>query len=211
MSFEISKLNSIQMDVLKEVGNIGAGNAATALSKILQKTVDMRVPFVRLVHFDEITEYIGGPEQLVAAVFFRVEGDMSGSLFYIMKEEAANRLIKDLFGIQSSNSISEFSEMECSAINEVGNILAGSYLSSLADLTKLSLSPTVPALAFDMAGAIISYGLLQAGEMGDIALLIDTNFIQDEKQFEGRFFFIPDPDSLGILFNALGVTENDGH
>jgi chemotaxis protein CheC len=213
MNSLINHLNPLQMDVLKEVGNIGAGHAATALSKILYKPVDMRVPLVQLVAFDDVTKLLGGPEKLVTAVFFSVEGDMTGSLFFILNEDASRKLIRDLFNVpyDQLEITAEYSEMECSALKEIGNILTGSYLSSLADLTGLSLSPSVPALAFDMAGAILSYGLMQAGELGDIALIIDTDFIQGEKEVGGRFLFIPDPNSLPILFHSLGVSVNDTH
>lgn len=99
----------------------------------------------------------------------------------------------------------DFTDMEQSALSEIGNILAGSYLSSLADFTKLSMYPTVPGLAIDMAGAILSYGLLQFGEMGDAALLIDTSFFEGEDQVEGQFFLIPDPPSFAKIFESLGV------
>lgn len=98
--------------------------------------------------------------------------------------------------------------MEWSALSEIGNILAGSYLSSLADFTSLSMIPTVPALAMDMAGAILGYGLLQFGEMGDSALVIDTTFIEGNHEVEGQFFLIPDPDSFRKIFIALGVPMN---
>lgn len=99
----------------------------------------------------------------------------------------------------------EYTEMELSALSEIGNILAGSYLTSLADFTNLNMSPTVPALAIDMAGAILSYGLLQFGQMGDQALLIDTKFLDGLDQVEGHFFLIPDPESFDKIFVALGV------
>ncbi|MNV90376.1 CheY-P phosphatase CheC [compost metagenome] len=104
----------------------------------------------------------------------------------------------------------ELGEMELSALSEIGNILAGSYLSSLADFTSLSMYPTVPALAMDMAGAILSYGLLQFGQMGDDALLIDTTFFEGKNEIEGQFFLIPDPESFPKIFKSLGVPfEND--
>lgn len=211
----IDQLNERHIDVLKEIGNIGAGNAATALSNMLLKPIDMEVPYVRMVSFNEMTHFIGGPEHTVTAVYFRVEGDVSGSLFFMMELSAVHTLLKDLVGISSlahddSASFPDYSEMEGSAINEVGNIMAGSYLSSLADLTHLTLVPSVPSLATDMAGAILSYGLVQVSEYGDAALVIDTNFIQGNKKLEGRFFFIPDPDSLSNLFRSLGVSLNDG-
>ncbi|MGN7760370.1 chemotaxis protein CheC [Paenibacillus sp. P46E] len=197
------------MDVLKEVGNIGAGNAATALSQLLGKPIDMAVPKVQLLNFDEITDKVGGAEELVYAVFLRVEGEAPGNLFFILTPEAAINLLSRIAGIELLEG-EELGEMELSALNEIGNILAGSYLSSLADFTSLSMYPTVPALAMDMAGAILSYGLLQFGQMGDDALLIDTTFLEGQNEIEGQFFLIPDPESFPKIFKSLGVPfEND--
>jgi chemotaxis protein CheC len=198
-----------KMDVLKEVGNIGAGNAATALSQLLGKPIDMAVPKVQLLNFEEITDKVGGAEELVYAVFLRVEGEAPGNLFFILTPEAAINLLSRIAGIELTGN-GEFGEMELSALNEIGNILAGSYLSSLADFTSLSMYPTVPALAMDMAGAILSYGLLQFGQMGDDALLIDTTFLEGQNEIEGQFFLIPDPESFPKIFKALGVPfDND--
>lgn len=196
-----------KMDVLKEVGNIGAGNAATALSRLLNKPIDMAVPKVQMLPFEAIAERVGGSENIVCAVFFRVEGEAPGNLFFIMSPAAAKRLLERLAGFEV-NEEEEFSEMEWSALAEIGNILAGSYLSSLADFTSLSMMPTVPALALDMAGAILGYGLLQFGEMGDSALLIDTTFIEGQDEVEGQFFLIPDPESFGKIFKSLGISSD---
>jgi chemotaxis protein CheC len=193
-----------KMDVLREVGNIGAGNAATALSRLLNKPVDMAVPKVRLLPFEEISEMLGGAEQVVITIFLRVEGDAPGNLFFILSPEAAKNLLKELVGILPQTE-DFLNEMEQSALCEIGNILAGSYLSSLADFTRLVMSPTVPALAMDMAGAILSYGLLQFGQMGDDALLIDTTFLEGDHEMQGQFFLIPDPDSFAKIFQSLGV------
>ncbi|NEN85155.1 chemotaxis protein CheC [Paenibacillus elgii] len=192
------------MDVLKEVGNIGAGHAATALSQLLDKPVDMLVPKVRMVPFEEIADSVGGAEQAVIAIFLRVEGETPGNLFFILKFEPAKKLLRNLVGMDAVEG-EEYSEMELSALNEIGNILAGSYLSSLADFTQLNMQPTVPSLAIDMAGAILSYGLLQFGQMGDQALLIDTKFLDGSDEVEGHFFLIPDPESFERIFVALGV------
>lgn len=200
----LRRLADFQMDVLKEVGNIGAGHAATALSTMLDKPVDMRVPNVNMLPFDEIAEQVGGSEQVVIAIFFRVEGEAPGNLFFILSFDSAKMLLRNFVGIQVEND-EQFSEMEYSALSEIGNILAGSYLSSLADFTRLHMTPTVPSLAIDMAGAILSYGLIQFGQMGDDALLIDTTFFDGGEAVEGHFFLIPDPESFGKIFNALGV------
>lgn len=204
MVSEFRPFADLQMDVLKEVGNIGAGHAATALSKLLDKPVDMMVPKVRIVPFEEIAESVGGIEQVVVAIFLRIDGETPGNMFFILTQESAKRLLRKLVGIEVENE-DFYTDMELSALNEIGNILAGSYLTSLADFTNLNMQPTVPSLAIDMAGAILTYGLLQYGEMGDHALLIDTAFLEGKDEVEGHFFLIPDPESFDRIFAALGV------
>jgi len=201
----LNKLEAFKLDVLKEVGNIGAGNAATALSRLLDKPVDMRVPTVTIMPFEQVADKVGGFEQVVVAVYMRVDGDAPGNMFFLIQQEAAKKLLGSLL-VTDEKDRALFSEMEYSALAEIGNILGGSYLSSLADFTRLSMLPTVPAIAVDMAGAILSYGLLQSGEMGDSALLIDTTFLEGGESFAGHFFFIPDPESFDKIFTALGVS-----
>lgn len=200
----LHKLEAFKLDVLKEVGNIGAGNAATALSRLINKPVDMNVPTVSLIPFEQVADRVGGFEQVVIAVFLRVVGDAPGNMFFLIEEDSARKLLRGLLSMEV-RSDEGYSEMEFSALAEIGNILAGSYLSSLADFTQLYLSPTVPAIAVDMAGAILSYGLVQYGEMGDSALLIDTTFLEGKEELAGHFFLIPDPESFEKIFSALGV------
>ncbi|WP_027414625.1 chemotaxis protein CheC [Aneurinibacillus terranovensis] len=200
----MKSFDDFQFDVLREVGNIGAGNAATALSKLIQKEIDMKVPQVKIIPFDEIADFVGGAETVVVSVLLRVFGDIPAHMFFIISVESAKNLIKQLMGIDTGEA-EEFDEMELSALNEIGNILAGSYLSSLADFTKLNMQPSVPAVAIDMAGAILSYGLMEIGYQGDYALTIDTAFFEGNDEVEGHFFLIPEPDSLKQLFIALGV------
>jgi chemotaxis protein CheC len=164
----------------------------------------MLVPKVRLVPFEEVADTVGGNEKIILAIFLRVEGETSGNMFFLLSLESAKRMLQSIAGIEVEDS-EHFSEMELSALNEIGNILAGSFLTSLADFTKLSMSPTVPALAIDMAGAIVSYGLLEYGQMGDRAMLIDTKFLNGQDTIEGQFYFIPDPQSFDTIFSALGV------
>ncbi|PAE21411.1 chemotaxis protein CheC [Robertmurraya siralis] len=213
MSF-LEKISTVHLDVLKEVGNIGAGNAATALSTLLNKKIDMRVPKVRVVSFDEMMEMAGGPENIVASVFLRIEGDAPGSMFFVLSLEQASTFIKEMTGdSQFSFEKLPYDEIAMSALQELGNILSGSYLSSLSDFTKLDLYPSVPALSIDMVGAIISYGLIELSQVSDFAIVIDTALDDDDyngpKSVKGHFFLLPDPDSFEIIFRALGVTENE--
>lgn len=158
-------------DVLRELGNIGAGNAITALSQMLQCKVDMQVPQVRLLEFSEVGEMIGGEEQIMAGVFLGVKGDITGSMMFMVEEESARHLIaKMTMGMLPPGS--EFEEMGLSAMKELGNIITGAYLNSLSTMTNLSISPTPPALTVDMAGAILSVPAIQFGVYGDKILLI---------------------------------------
>ncbi len=199
-----SNLKDIQLDLLKEVGNIGAGNAATALSKIIQKQIDMHVPNVKVLPFNEIEKFLGGVEQTVFGIFLRVEGDVPGNMFFIMTIESTRKLLKHLLNENIDDSLT-LSDIQHSALSEMGNILLGSYLSSLADFTNLKLSPTVPSIAVDMVGAILSFGLIQASQFNDVAIVIETAFLEGQELVEGHFFLIPDPDAFDILFSSLGV------
>ena len=196
--------DDFQLDVLREIGNIGAGNATTALSKLLQKEIDMKVPQVRVIPFDEIADFVGGAEVVVITVLLRVEGDCPGNMFFILDFPSARNLLHQIVGMKQESD-EMFSELELSALHEIGNILAGSYLSSLADFTRLNMQPSVPALAIDMAGAILSYGLIELGQSSDFALTIDTAFFEGNEQVKGHFFLIPDPTSFEKLFSSLGV------
>ncbi len=203
MGKPLELFESVQLDVLKEVGNIGAGNAATALSKMLQTKIDMNVPMVKVLTFDQIEEYIGGGDKLVVTIFLRIEGDAPGNMFFMLDIDSAQNLVLHMLG--NDEEPNQFDDMELSALQEIGNILAGSYLSSLADFTKLELVPSVPAISIDMAMAILGYGLIELGRDGDFALVIDTTFSNGDEKVEGHFFLIPDPPSFNTLFAALGV------
>lgn len=209
----IEKITSMHLDILKEIGNIGAGHAATALSKLLNKKIDMKVPDVRVVSFDEMMNMMGGADNVVAGVFLRIEGDAPGSMFFVLPLHQASKFIREMIRDNSfSFESSEYSELGLSAYQELGNILAGSYLSSLSDFTNLSLYPSVPALSIDMAGAIISYGLIELSQVSDYAIVIDTALNDgdiDKETVKGHFFLLPDPESFDTIFKSLGVQQND--
>jgi chemotaxis protein CheC len=193
----------MQIDVFKEIGNIGAGNAATALSKMIAKRIDMDVPKVNILEFKDVAELVGGPEAAVVGIYFKVTGDISGSIMYIMEKKSAKFLTSLLMSREMENDALD--EMEISALQEVGNILAGSYLSSLSSLTGLTLVVSVPSLAVDMAGAILSVPVILFGQVGDKVMLIETDFIEGSEHVKGNFFLVPDEDSFEILLKSLGV------
>lgn len=209
----IEKINSLHLDVLKEIGNIGAAHAATALSGILNQKIDMRVPNVRIVSFDEMMELAGGPDKVVATVFLRIEGEATGSMFFTLSLPAATYFIQQMIGDNdfSFDVPPPYSEISLSCLQELGNILSGSYLSSLSDFTRLNLYPSVPSLTIDMVGATISFGLLELSQVSDYAIVIDTILEKDDQTIEsinGHFFLLPDPDSFEVIFNSLGVSTD---
>ncbi len=208
----INDLNSIHIDVLREIGNIGAGNAATALAKLLNRKIDMDIPRVKIMDFREVSETLGGAELPVAGIMLKVTGDLTGNILFVLKQQAAVILVNMLMGKpldsidDTDESYHEFDEMEISALKEIGNILAGSYLSSLSTLTNLNIAPSVPDLAIDMAGAILSVLAIEFGKVGDTVLYIETEFTEGDKRVVGDFFLIPDVDTYSVLMNALGVS-----
>ena len=204
MPDDIMQLTPTQMDALREIGNVGAGNSATALSQIINHRIDMNVPEVSIVPLGEVPELVGGPEAMVVGVFLRVYGQAPGNILFLLPAESAFYLVDMLMG-KKRGETHNLDYLDESALMEIGNILAGAYLNALFNLTKLSLLPSIPALAMDMAGAILNVVLIQLGQMGDHALVIETEFTTDEEGIKGHFFLVPDPGSLDTILTAVGV------
>ncbi|MDE6737488.1 MAG: chemotaxis protein CheC [Lachnospiraceae bacterium] len=198
----LEKMSDEYFDILKELGNIGAGNATTALAQMMQCKVDMSVPQVRLLEFKEMGEIMGGAEVIMAGIYLGIEGDITGSIMFLLEKQAARHLVNKLMGMEITGD--EFSEMEYSALKEVGNIITGAYLNSLSGLTNLVIYPSVPDLTVDMAGAILSVPAIQFGELGDKMLLIQTQFF-DEMVLDGYFILVPDLNSYSKILSALGI------
>lgn len=199
-----NNINSYHLDVLKEIGNIGAGNAATALAKMLDKKIDMKVPQIRVMKFSEVSDVLGGAESEVVGILLGVNGDINGNILFVLDLISARRLVNMLMGRPLNDEI-EFNSMECSALQEIGNILAGSYLSSLSNLTNLRILSDIPGLAIDMAGAILSVPAIEFGKSSDTVLYIENEFTYGVDSVVGDFFLVPDEISYGRLLNALGV------
>lgn len=204
MATGIDNLNNLQLDVLKEIGNIGAGNAATALAKLLNRKVDMDVPRAKILEFKDVSDTLGGAELPVVGILLKVSGDLTGNIMFILQQKAASMLVNMLMG-RPLDEVHEFTEMEISALKEIGNILAGSYLSALSSLTNLMIMPSIPDLAIDMAGAILSVPAIEFGKVGDTVLYIETEFSEGFDKVVGDFFLVPDFDTYDVLLKALGV------
>ncbi|MDE5940138.1 MAG: chemotaxis protein CheC [Lachnospiraceae bacterium] len=198
----LDEMSNEYFDVLRELGNIGAGNATTALAQMMQCKVDMAVPKVQLLEFKELGEAMVGEETVMAGIYLGIEGDIKGSIMFLLEKAAAKHLVGKLMGMESEGD--EFNEMEFSALKEVGNIITGSYLNSLSSITNLAIYPSVPDLTVDMAGAILSVPAIEFAALGDRMLMIQTQFF-DEMVLDGYFILIPDLDSYGRMLAALGI------
>ncbi|WP_315121908.1 chemotaxis protein CheC [uncultured Clostridium sp.] len=190
----------LQLDALREVGNIGAGNAATALSQLLTKKIDMTVPHINIVPFDEIFSGIAG-EEIVFGVLIRVLGDTPGNILFVFEKETAINMIEVLTGVKED----DLSEMGHSVISEVGNIISAAFMNAIARFTNLTIIPSVPAVTYDMLGAILSTTFIESGQFDEFVLDIETLFLQDNEKISGHFYYIPMPGSLERILNSIGV------
>ena len=201
----MESLTTQYFDVLKEIGNIGAGNATTALATMLQCKVDMKVPQVRMMEFKDVGALLGGEEQELAGAYLSVEGDITGSILFLVQKEVALHLVSKLMGGMGGD---EFGEMERSAFKEISNIVTGSYLNALSTMANMCIYPSIPDLAIDMAGAILSVPAIEFGIMGDKILSIQSQ-ISDEIEMDGFFVMIPDMESYVKILRALGIPVED--
>ncbi|MCK4257524.1 MAG: chemotaxis protein CheC [Halanaerobiales bacterium] len=198
----LTELSSIQLDALREIGNIGAGNAVTAFAQLLNKKIDMTVPKVNVIDLMEVPDLFGGADVLVVGISIRVLGDMQGHMLYLLQRESASKLI-NVLGL--GNVEEEFTDMEISALQEIVNILSGSYLNAFSQMTGFKMIQSVPSYAMDMAGAILGTFMVEFGQIGDHALLVETQFEIDKEEIFGDFFLIPSQGSLGSIISALGL------
>ena len=198
---EYSNLSALQLDALKEVSNIGAGNAATALSMMIGKKVDMTVPAVNVVRLDDIVEENGETE--VAGTVVRVLGDIAGNILLVFEKSTAENIIRKLVG----NPQSPESEMGSSVLCEIANIISAAYMNSIAQLTNLAILPSVPATSYDMLGAILTTTFIESNQYDEYILDIETVFLDDdtEENIGGHFYYIPMPGSLEKILKAIGI------
>jgi len=194
-------LTPLQLDALREVGNIGSGNAAVALSTMVDKKVLLSVPRASLVPLVKVSDLVGGAETPVVGVYLHISGDASGSMLLLLAESSA----AELADLMVADAEEELTTVEQSALQETGSILAGSYLNALSQMTGILLRPSVPGFAMDMAGAIIDFILVEISQSEDYVLVIETEFDISQHRICGHLILFPDLGSLDILLGRLGV------
>ncbi len=199
----LDEVNSKYLDVLKEIGNIGAGNATTAIANMLNLRIDMQVPDVAFLPVEQLGSAIGSEEEVIVGILLGVNQDIEGTMMFLMDMPSAMHLVNRLM-MRADDYAEPFDDMDLSAIKEIGNIIAGSYLSALSGLTNLTIAPTIPFVAVDMAAAILSVPAVQFGIFGDNALMIQTQF-SDELGINGYFILMPEEESYAKILTSLGL------
>ncbi|MGN0378090.1 MAG: chemotaxis protein CheC [Butyrivibrio sp.] len=203
--FNINEMTDMQFDVLKEIGNIGAGNAVTSLAQMMGMRIDMGVPHVSLVPMESVARVIGSEETIVAGIILGLEGDVNGMMMMLLPEASAHKIVDTMLGgMTEDGGESGFGPMAMSVLGEIGNIIAGSYLSALSTLTGLTVTATVPGITIDMAGAMLSVPAIEYGKIGDKVLLIETA-LGEEDFLDGYIVMVPDVESYGKILASLGI------
>ena len=202
------ELDSIQIDVLRELGNIGAGNAATSLSVMLNEGVGISVPQVKILDYDGVVRTVGDPEDLGIAIMIQYSGDVRGIVLFILNHDDAMNIGELLIGSkkeEEDSHVDMLSEMKLSMVKEVGNILGCSYLGSIATMTGLHFEVSIPYVAIDMVGAILSAPLLLFSIDNNKILLIEESFLTDSRSMKSHVILFADIPSLNLILTKLGL------
>lgn len=202
------ELNNLELDTLKEIGSIGTGNAATALSALIGQQVRIEVPEVRIMGYNEAIEWIGGPEEITAGVLVKMSGQISGIMLSVQQLDFINLVLESMLG-KGVDDYCGLHEMECSALIEVGNIMISTFINALSSLADIEINLTVPAFTVDMQGAIMTVPMAEYGGQSDYIMTIGGDFVRDGKRVPCRLLLSPDIRSLNFLLRKLGVSGGE--
>jgi chemotaxis protein CheC len=198
-------LNPMHFDVLTELGNIGSGNAANALSNMTQQKIQIKVPEVSVLKFNEVVQFFGGAETLAAGLLVSLSENIEGMILYLFGNDFVNEILNVFFGKQVDNLIT-LDDMDKSAMLEIGNIMAASYVNAISQMTGLFIDISVPDLSIDMAGAMLAVPAIEFANIGDSVLFINDTFIINNKEVDSHMILVPTIESLTTLFSKLGVS-----
>ncbi len=204
---DVRELKDLQLDALREVANIGAGHAATALSQMTNRTIMISIPEVNVSRLEEVAEVLGKPDDVVAAVLMHMLGDLTGRTLVLFPEQSARSLC-DMLLRRVEGTTTDFREMEQSSLKEAGNILSSAYMNALSDFMGMMLIPSVPSLVIDLCGAVLTTTYLNFGHDRDFVFCVETEFrfLDTGRQLRGHFLLLPDLASLRAIFDAIRLT-----
>lgn len=198
------EINEMEIDTLKEIGSIGNGNAATALSSMLNAKVTMSLPEVSIREFNDAITHIGNPESVVAAIMVEMSGEVEGIMLFILTKEFADEVLKRMLGKAESDFLN-LNGIDTSVLQEVGNIVISSYINALSSLTNMNVNLSVPQLAVNMLGGILSLPMATMGVNSDKIMMITAELKIDGKELNSDMLLLPDLESLNVLMKKLGV------
>ena len=199
-------LNGLELDTIREMGSIGMGNAATALSSMLGCEVRIDLPEVRIMGYNEAIDWIGGPEVITAGVLVHMSGELNGIMLSVQQMEFVNLVLERMVG-QTVENYEELTELDSSALVEVGNIMISTFINALCNLADISTRLTVPAFGVDMQGAILAVPMAEFGGQSDYIMTIGANFICGGREVPSRLLLSPDIRSLNFLLKKLGILD----
>lgn len=199
------EMNALELDILKEIGSIGGGNAATALSSMLSAKVMMTLPSVEILGFTEAIEKMGNPEDVVAAIFVEMSGEIHGIMLFILSQDFSDDILFRMLGKARAEFL-ELEEIDSSVLTEIGNIVISSYVTALSSLTNVEVELSVPQFTVNMLGGILSGPIAMMGQHSDRIMMVTGDFKIDEKALHSSMLLLPDVESLNILMKKLGVS-----
>jgi len=202
---DVRELKALQIDALREVANIGAGHAATALSQLTNRRIMISVPQLNIAPLEEVPELLGHPQDVVAAVLMHMLGDLTGRTLLLFPEATGRRLC-DILLRRPPGATTSYDALEQSCLKEAGNILSGAYMNALSDFMGMLLLPSVPSLVVDLCGAVLTTACLNFSHERDFMLCVETAFHLDAEGLHGHFLLLPDLASLKAIFDAIRLT-----
>ncbi len=200
----MNELNEMHVSVLTEIGNIGSGNAATALASLLNTFVDIEIPNIHLPNFEDVPKFLGGADNMALGLTVNLTGDIQGMMLEIIQKDFANRLINTFYEKEIS-SLSDISEMDLSVVREMGNITTAAYVNSIAKMTNTFINITPPKDYIDTVGNILSLPEQQIHEVGRKVLFIDERFRIADTQIQSSMILILEVNSMDVLLTKLGI------
>lgn len=198
------EINAMKIDILKEIGSIGGGNAATALSSMLNAKVNMTLPQVNILEFNEAMGALGDPEDIVAAILVEMSGEIQGIMLFILTKDFSDEVLNRMIGKTEPDFLA-LDEIDTSVLTEIGNIVISSYITALSTLTNVDIELSVPQLAVNMLGGILSLPMAMMGQHSDRIMMITGEFKIDGKELNSDMLLLPDVESLDVLMKKLGV------
>ncbi|MCC0627520.1 chemotaxis protein CheC [Clostridioides sp. ES-S-0171-01] len=198
------ELDDAHIDALREIGNIGSGNAITALASMINSNIEVLIPMVKILEYNEATNLLGGPENKVVCILLDMKGDINGMFMFLLDESITQLMLSSLFNKKEA-PLDKIEVIEISAIKEIGNIMASSYVNAIASMLNMTISISIPDICIDMVGAVLNVPMIRFSDVGDKVLFIENKFKMSDDYFTSHILMIPEMDSLGEILVRLGL------